>query len=92
VILLGGITLSCGLIATFIGSYILEKRMKHPISLNHEGALSKTNLEIIRVYESNRILAIVTIIGSIGLFIGILINAYVPFLIALGFGEFFILM
>lgn len=66
--------------------------MKHPISLNHEGVLSNTNLEKIRVYESNRILAIVTIIGSIGLFIGILINAYVPFLIALGFGEFFILM
>lgn len=66
--------------------------MKHPISLHHEGVLSNTNLEIMRVYESNRILAIVTIIGSIGLFIGILINTYVTFLIALGFGEFFILM
>lgn len=54
--------------------------------------ITEEELEIYRTYEANRILAIVTIIGSLMGVVGVLINKLEPFLICIAIGEFFCLM
>lgn len=92
VLLLGALFMLSGLSGLVMGSVLLDKKMLKYTESYKNNLISEDELERFRTYEANRILAIVTILGSSIAVIGVLINELVPFLICVTIGEFFCLM
>ena len=91
-IIMGGITIVCGLIGTLTGSYVADRRLKPYTDQHERGEMSEKELNYYRVKKSLSVLVCVTFTGVIMGMVSAAIKQIYVFVVFLGLSEFFLFM
>jgi len=89
---LGGITVACGLIATFLGSMYMDRKSRPFTQQKERGEITDDDLRAAKTQIGSKILFVVTTVGVIIGVAGAIIAVYILFMITLAGSEFFIFL
>lgn len=92
VIILGVTVSVSGISGSMLGSAYLDRRMLQYNEGFNQHVITSVELEKLRSYEANRIIAFTCIIGTIAALLGFSISQFVIFILFLSIMDFFLLM